>query len=306
MRRLPVVGVLTAALLAVSLVGAGLAAARDSGGKVSRGRASSPVTLDDFDPATFPQAALVDNKWLPMIPGTRLVFQGKANRGRGLKSHRAVATITDLTKVIDGVRSIVVWEQDINHGNLEESEINFNAQDRDGNVWLLGEYPAEYEGGKFKRAPDVWISGVAGARAGVNMRADPHTGTSSYYQGLAPAIEFKDKAKVAKTGGHSCVPLNCFDDVLLIKESNPLEPQEGFQLKYYAPGVGNIQVGAIGGKEKEVLVLTAVEQLDPDEMAQARKASLDLEAHAYDGSKVYRGTSPLELCAADGQCSPAA
>jgi hypothetical protein len=94
--------------------------------------------------------------------------------------------------------------------------------------------------------------------------------------------------------------------VLLIKESNPFEPQEGFQLKYYAPGVGNIQVGAIGGKEKEVLVLTTVETLDPDEIVEARQAALDLEAHAYDGSKVYRGTQPLELCAADGQCAPAA
>ncbi len=197
-----------------------------------------------------------------MTPGTRLVFQGKANRGKGLKPHRVVATVTDLTKVIDGVRTIVVWEQDIGDGELQESEINFNAQDLDGNVWLLGEYPAEYEGGKFKRAPDVWISGVAGARAGVNMRADPRPGTSSYFQGLAPAIEFKDEAKVAAIGGHSCVPIDCYNDVLRIRERNPLAPQEGSQLKYYAPGVGNIQVGAIGGKEKEVLVLTAVQKLD--------------------------------------------
>jgi hypothetical protein len=298
MRRLPIAGVVTAAVLVASLGNAGLASA-------GAPRASD-ADLEDFNPSSFPAVVRVDNQWLPLTPGTRLVFQGKANRGQGLKNHRVVATVTDLTKVIDGVRSVVVWEQDINHGNLEESEINFNAQDRDGNVWLLGEYPAEYEGGKFKRAPDVWISGVAGAHAGVNMRADPRPGTSSYYQGLAPAIEFKDKAKVEKTGGHSCVPLDCFDNVLLIKESNPFEPQEGFQLKYYAPGVGNIQVGALGGKEKEVLVLTAVEQLGPDETAEARQAAIDLEAHAYDGSKVYRRTSPLDLCTADGQCTPAA
>ncbi len=298
MRRLPVVAAVTAALLAACLGGAALASTRSGD--------SEDAALDDFDPARFPQAARVDNRFLPMTPGTRLVFQGKANRGKGLKQHDVVITITDLTKVIDGVRSVVVWEQDVNHGELQESEINFNAQDDDGNVWLLGEYPAEYEDGKFARAPDVWISGVQRARAGVNMRAHPRTGTSSYLQGLAPAIEFKDKAKVAKTGGHSCVPFRCFDDVLLIKESNPFEPQEGFQLKYYAPGVGNIQVGAIGGKEKEVLVLTTVETLDPDEMVEARQAALDLEAHAYDGSKVYRSTQPLELCAADGPCAPAA
>jgi hypothetical protein len=111
---------------------------------------------------------------------------------------------------------------------------------------------------------------------------------------------------VAKTGGRSCVPADCYDDVLLIREWNPDEPQEGFQLKYYAPGVGNIQVGAQGGKEKEVLVLTEVRQLDETQLAEARAAALELEAHAYERSKVYQTTAPLELCSADGQCTPAA
>jgi hypothetical protein len=300
MRRLAVAGV-AVVVLAAALSSSGIA----SGQQPESAASPKAVALKDFDPTKFPTAARVDNKWLPMPPGTQLVFQGKANRGEGLKPHRVVATVTDLTKVIDGVRTVVVWEQDINHDVLQESEINFNAQDQDGNVWLLGEYPAEYEGGKFKRAPDVWISGVAGARAGVNMRADPRPGTSPYFQGLAPAIEFKDEARVAGIGGRSCVPVDCYDDVLRIKERNPLAPQEGSQLKYYAPGVGNIQVGAIGGKEKEVLVLTAVRQLDANEVAKAREAALDLEAHAYKGSTVYRGTAPLESCDASGQCTPA-
>jgi hypothetical protein len=137
------------------------------------------------------------------------------------------------------------------------------------------------------------------------MRADPRPGTSPYYQGLAPAIEFKDKAKVARTGGRSCVPVSCYDGVLLIKEWNPLAPKEGFQLKYYASGVGSIRVGAVGGKEREVLVLTGVSRLDAAGMAEARSAALDLESHAYAGSKVYRATSPLETCAPDGACAPA-
>src|SRR5262245_1410957 len=103
MRRPPVVAAVTAALLVASPAGAALASTRSGGQK--------PVALDDFDPARFPQAARVDNRFLPMSPGTRLVFQGKANRGKGLKQHDVVITITDLTKVIDGVRSVVVWEQ---------------------------------------------------------------------------------------------------------------------------------------------------------------------------------------------------
>lgn len=297
MRRLPVVGV----VIAVALSAAGVAGAGTSGSSTSRREAA----LGDFDPAKFPASARIDNEFLPMLPGTQLVFEGKANRGQGRKVHQVVFTVTDLTKVIDGVRTVVIWDQDINQGELQESEIAFNAQDADGNVWLMGEFPAEYEDGEFKRAPDTWVTGVAKAKAGILMRADPRPGTSSYLQGLAPAIEFEDRAKVARTGGRSCVPADCYDDVLLIREWNPLEPQEGFQLKYYAPGVGNIQVGAQGGKEKEVLVLTRVRQLDEAELSAARAAALELEAHAYEDSLVYRNTAPLELCAADGQCAPA-
>jgi hypothetical protein len=275
-------------------------------GAASWAGTTKQASIKDFDPAKFSDGARIDNEFLPMPPGTQLVFEGKANRGEGRKVHQVIFTVTDLTKVIDGVRSNVIWDQDVNDGELQESEIAFNAQDDDGNVWLMGEFPAEYEDGAFKRAPDTWIAGLDKARPGILMRAEPRTRTPAYIQGLAPAIEFDDRAKVAKTGGRTCVPADCYDNVLLIREWNPHEPEEGFQLKYYAPGVGNIQVGAQGGKEKEVLVLTEMRQLDEAGLAEARAASLELEAHAYERSKVYQRTTPLELCTPDGQCAPAA
>jgi hypothetical protein len=61
--------------------------------------------------------------------------------------HQIVSTITDLTKVIDGVRTIVVFEQDVQDGLLLESELFFAAQDVDGTVWHLGEYPEVYTNG---------------------------------------------------------------------------------------------------------------------------------------------------------------
>jgi hypothetical protein len=292
MRRPPVVALVAAVVLAM--------------GAASWAGTTKPAALKDFDPAKFSDGAHVDNEFLPMPPGTQLVFEGKANRGEGRKVHQVIFTVTDLTKVIDGVRSNVIWDQDINAGELQESEIAFNAQDDDGNVWLMGEFPAEYEDGEFKRAPDTWIAGVDKARPGVLMRADPQPRTSSYLQGLAPSVEFKDRAKVAKTGGRNCVPVDCYDNVLLIREWNPDEPEEGFQLKYYAPGVGNIRVGARGGPEKEVLVLTEVRELDEAGLAEARAAALELEAHAYERSEAYQTTSPLEQCTPDGQCAPAA
>jgi hypothetical protein len=70
-----------------------------------------------------------------------------------------------------------------------------------------------------------------------------------------PSIEFGDVAKVIETGQRNCVPVGCYENVLVTDETNPYEEADGHQLKYYAPGVGNIRAAPRGGKEKEVLVL---------------------------------------------------
>jgi hypothetical protein len=47
----------------------------------------------------------------------------------------------------------VVWERDYSDGQEVEAELAFFAQDKDGNLWHMGEYPEEYEGGEFEKAP---------------------------------------------------------------------------------------------------------------------------------------------------------
>jgi hypothetical protein len=251
------------------------------------------VTEKDFDAGNFPATPKVDNRWYPLTPGTQYVMEGAADRGKGRQRHQVVFTVTDLVKVINGVPTIVLWDVDTNEGELQESELAFQAQDNDGNVWLVGEYPEEYEDGRFATAESTWFAGLDGAKPGVLMRANPRTGTSSYLQGLAPKIEFQDRAKVAKTGLRTCVPVKCYDDVLLIDEWNPLEPESGKQLKYYAAGVGNVRVGAVGDPEAEELVLAKVNTLSPAQLAKARAEALKLEKHAYKVSpKLYGRTDP--------------
>ena len=149
------------------------------------------------------------------------------------------------------------------------------------------------EDGELQGAEDTWLAGLAGARPGVLMRANPREGTSSYLQGFAPAIEFSDKAQVSKMGQRTCVPVGCYDNVLIVDEWNPLEPGDAHQLKYYAPGVGNVRVGAAGGKEQEELVLVSVEHLDANAVAQARAEALKLDRRAYVVRKdLYRRTAP--------------
>jgi hypothetical protein len=304
MRRSRIKFTLVAAALAMALAlaacggdspgGSGIEVASETTINASKAAVKQAVETD-FDRNKFSGSTTIDNRWSPLSPGMQFTFEGRANRGHGRLEHRVVFTVTDLTKVIDGVRTVVMWDRDINAGQLSETELAFFAQDDDGNVWLMGEYPEEWEEGKFSAAPDVWFSGIQGAKAGIMMRADPKLGTTSYYQGLAPEIEFADKAKVHQMGLRTCVPLGCYDDVMVTDEWNALDKADAHQRKFYAPGVGNVRVGFAGGKEQEELVLVKLSHLDAGALAQAREEALKLERHAYSVRKdVYGPTQPAQ------------
>jgi hypothetical protein len=250
------------------------------------------VTDKDFDHGNFTHAARIDNRWFPLVPGTQLVYEGHANRGGGLTNHQVIFTVTDLTKLVDGVRTRVIWDRDINAGHLVEGELAFHAQDDDGNVWNFGEYPEQWNKGHFEGAPDSWLTGSDKARAGILMRAEPRLRTPSYLQGWAPKIDFSDAAKVFKTRQRTCVPVDCYRRVLVTEEWNTVE-KGAHQLKYYAPGVGNIRVGAAGAdKEDETLVLAKVIHLGPAGLAKARVGALELDKRARTARKDLFGQLP--------------
>src|SRR4051812_27519690 len=282
-------------LTAVILVGCG-----GEGAKLVTAQGDPPnnrtATEKDFDPTgNFSASTAVDNRWQPLVPGTQYVFEGRSNRGDGPRPHRVIFTVTGLTKKINGVDAVVLFDRDINHDKLLEAEITFFAQDDDGNVWNFGEYPEEYaEDGSFDGAPSSWLSGTLGARAGVLMRGDPQPGTPSYMQGSAPKIGFGDTAKVLRYVKRHCVPVGCFDNVLVVDETNPLDPGDGHQLKLYAAGVGDISVApGKGGKERETLELVKVQTLRPKTLAKLDRDAVRLDRRAYRTvRKVWAGSGP--------------
>jgi hypothetical protein len=274
-------------------LGAGLALA-----VAGCGGAPAPlaVTAEGFDPGNFDRSAVIDNKWLPLKPGTQSTYQGSTNEDGETIPHQLVSTVTDLTKIVHGVRVLVVWEQDRRGGKVEEAELAFFAQDRHGNVWHLGEYPEVYEDGKIVEVP-AWVAGRKGARAGIAMKAKPKLGSPDYAQGFAPPpVNWVDRAEVYKEGVKTCVPFGCFDDVLVTREFEVGKP-EAYQLKYYAPGVGNVRTGWMGRNDKdhEVLRLVRRTQLSQQGLKAARGAALRMEARAYRIRKaVYGATTRAE------------
>jgi hypothetical protein len=252
------------------------------------------VTADDFDPALFdPQRSfVVDNEWLPLEPGTRWEHRGWTEEEGKRVPHTIVFVITDLVKEIDGVRALVGWERDFSNGELVEAEVITLAQDRGGNVWHFGQYSEVYEEGEFGGGSAWFVGALDGAKAGIMMKANPELGSPAYSEGFAPAPYFWDDwAKVYKVEESTCVPVNCFEDVLVTDEFEPRKPG-AHQLKYYARGVGNIRTGWRGSDpDREVLVLAKLEHLGPEGLAAARRAALALE----DRASVYGRTEPAEV-----------
>lgn len=250
--------------------------------------------LPDISQVSFDNPTEITNQWFPLSPGTMQIYDGLTDEGGRKIPHRIEYYVTDLVKEIAGVQTVVVYILDYSDEQLVEAEIAFYAQADDGTVWFMGEYPEVYEDGKMVEAP-AWIPGIRGAQAGIVMQADPQVGLPSYAQGWGPAVNWTDRGHVVAAGEQTCVPVNCYENVLVIEEFSQSEP-DAFQVKSYAAGVGNVRVGWRGeDASREELALVEFRQLTPEEMAQVREKALDLEASAYKTSKeVYDQTKPSE------------
>ena len=222
-RHVRFVRLTTVALLLPLLASAAAAAGSARQASSPAGASGSPDTppckpVSDFESGNFTDPTTIDNEFFPLVPGTQFVFEGRAT----LLPHQVVFTVTDVTKVIDGVTTVVLWDRDFSQGKLVEEELAFFAQDKDGTVWNLGEYPEEWgESGNFLGAPSTWIAGEEDAQAGIHMQAEPRRGNGWYLQGFAPDIGFLDCAHVFKTGQTIDIDGTSYENVLVTNEVSP-------------------------------------------------------------------------------------
>ena len=251
-----------------------------------------PGSALKFDRSAFPAKPLINNQWLTLKPGMQSTTVGKVVSPDGTTTRKVVSTVTGLTKVIDGVKTIAIWDRDYSDGVLVESELAFFAQTTKGAVWLFGEYPEEYENGKLVGAPSTFISGIDKARAGIAMQAEPHRNTPAYVQAYAPSVDFLDCGDVKYKHLRVCVPTGCYNDVMVIDEFNPLDPPSaGHQRKFYSAGTGLIKVTAVGGEDQEFMDLVKIRKLNTTELALINKRALELDSRGYTVSKdVYAKT----------------
>jgi len=258
-----------------------------------------PGSAIKFVRSDFPSTPKINNKWYPLTPGMQYTTTGKVVSADGTTSaHSVVHTVTGLTKVIDGVKTLVLWDRDFSDGVLAESELAFFSQARKGNVWLFGEYPEEYENGKLAGAPSTFISGIDKAQAGIAIQGDPQRNTPAYVQAYAPNVDFLDCGDVFQKHQRVCVPTGCYNDVLVIDEFNPLDPPSaGHQRKFYSAGTGLVKVTAVGGADQEFLDLVKIKKLSPIELAIVNAQALQQDRRGYTVSKDVYAKTPRAVVA---------
>jgi hypothetical protein len=182
----------------------------------------------------------VDNPYLPFIPGSKWVYEGNSDG----EHERIVIRVTSRHKRVMGIEATVVRDSAYIEGQLAEDTFDWYAQDREGNVWYLGEDTAEYEDGEVVSRKGSWEAGVDGALAGIVMQAHPEVGMAyrqEYYAG-----EAEDMGEVIAVGGSVEVPAGSFDDVVRTRDWTPIEP-DVIEEKSFAPGVGSIREEQVAG-----------------------------------------------------------
>ncbi|MBI5487481.1 MAG: hypothetical protein HY905_09125 [Deltaproteobacteria bacterium] len=197
-----------------------------------------------INPGDF--VAAVDNPLFPLVPGTVTTFEGE---GESIE-----VSVTSDAKVILGVTCTVVRDTVTVGGEVTEDTFDWFAQDRDGNVWYMGEDTKEYEGGVVVSTEGSWEAGVGGAKPGIVMPAAPAVGAPYRQEYLA--CEAEDHAEILALDESVTVPAGSYDHCVKTHEFTPLEPALNEQ-KYYCPGVGvALEVNVNTGGRVELMSIT--------------------------------------------------
>lgn len=200
-------------------------------------RAPERSTMPSFDalkPSDF--VAVVDHPYFPRVPGTQWVYQGKTEEGL----RRTESEVLGETIEIMGIPATVVTNKDYLDGRLTEDNLDFYAQDKEGNVWYLGEEVANYEDGSLHDHAGSWLAGEDGAIAGIVMLARPaeHLGQSYRQEHLLGCT--RDKAVVVSSSNRVAVPAGRFERVVQTHDTSDVETDLN-EHKFYAQGIGLIK-----------------------------------------------------------------
>ncbi len=171
-------------------------------------------------------------KYFALLPGYKYEYTNKAKEV-------LIITVTDKTKLVDGVETRVIEERETDgNGKLAEISQNYFAIDNaTGDVYYFGEDVDIYDAatGKVKAHDGAWLSGVKGAKYGLMMPGAPKLGDKFQIE-VAEATAL-DRAEIVSITETFKTPAGEFKNCIKVKETSKLEPGT-VEYKIFAPGVG--------------------------------------------------------------------
>ena len=196
-----------------------------------------------YDPHACTFSPVGNNPYFPLLPGHRLVLQGEEDGAMIQVIWEVLPETREITLELNGeiqtIETAIIRETETEDGELTEISWNFFAHCVEtGAVFYFGEDVDDYEDGQVVAHSGAWLAGQDGAIPGVIMPGEFVVG-DSYFQEIAPGIAEDFAVNAAEDLTYS-TSLGEFDEVILIEESSPLEPEAEPSIKRYAPGLGLI------------------------------------------------------------------
>ena len=228
---------LATAVLALGLALLVACGGDDEGDGGDGGGGDETATAAALNPEDF--QATVDNRFLPLRPGTKLLYEGEEqdpDTGETVKI-RVESTVLEETDTIAGVEVTVVQVMDFEYDELVESTLDHYAQHKDGTVYYMGERVDDYEDGEVVGHGGQWIAGEDGAQAGIFMPADPQVG-DEFEQERAPGVA-EDQSTIIAVDESVETPAESFSGCVKTEDFDPIGG--GKETKFYCPEVGLVR-----------------------------------------------------------------
>jgi uncharacterized membrane protein YkoI len=254
--------------------------------------ADTEVTRAAFNPNNFVNPLDVTNEYFPLTPGMQWVRSGTTEVGSRKIPHQIVTTMTDVIKMIDGVPAIAMLDESTDSGEVIQVGFDYLAIDKDGNVWILGGYTEEYQGGEFVFSADAFLGESHGAQVGILAPAVVTMDTPRWFIGSSGPKEDPSIGEPVEIGSDVTIPFGDFSNVRVVREGEIDAPDNEF--KYYAPGVGVIwNVPQDESLHQDYFELTNFTQLSPEGLAEKSQVVLNLESHAKTEAPEVYGNAPF-------------
>ncbi len=222
-----------AAAFVLTLTLCGAAAAQDA----------CPIPAEDFEPdPAFTSVFLPkfctwqttgNNPFFKLQPGYRIVLQDD--------EERVIITVLDRTRVVNGVRTRVVledeYERDGDEWERVEKSFNYFVRCEETNtIFYMGEDVELYEDGVLVGSEGAWLAGRNGAKPGIIMPGTPLIG-AKYYEEIAPEDEALDKGEIVAVDPNCTVGDRTFNRPCVMTEGTN-DCSDDQDEKVYVAGIG--------------------------------------------------------------------